>query len=55
MYFFFRLISTSDWVFEDRTQAATSAIVQWSPSRALWEVETPGMQAMTRDIMGLGL
>ena len=53
--FCFRSISTFDWVFEDHSQTATSATVRWSPSRELWEVEGSGLQAMTGDIMGLGL
>ena len=51
----FRLFSTSGWVSEDLSPIPTTVTVQWSRNRALWEEETPGLQAMTGDIIQVGL
>ena len=47
----FRLFSTSGWVSEDLSPIPTTVTVQWSPNRALWEVEAPGLQAVTGGII----
>ena len=53
--FCFRYFLTSGWVSEDLSPIPTTVTVQWSRNRALWEVEIPGLQAMTGDIIQAGL